>query len=162
MSSEYHKARKQLMLWAGILFIWELIGIDLEKAKDAGGNFGAIIGATKVDDFTVRLRTAFPDAMLLRRLFISSIYPRGLLERYGRMDAEEAMVEVVAGGFADGPIEGVLANYEVAVIERSRQNWEVVDGWAEALSRAAGDAGRTSDRSNGSDSGRGRSLACGR
>jgi hypothetical protein len=47
LSSEYHKARKQLMLWAGILFIWELVGIDLEKAKEAGGNFGAIIGAIK-------------------------------------------------------------------------------------------------------------------
>ena len=35
------------MLWAGILFIWELVGIDLEKAKEAGGNIGAIIGAIK-------------------------------------------------------------------------------------------------------------------
>jgi len=35
------------MLWAGVLFIWELVGIDLEKAKEAGGNFGAFIGAIK-------------------------------------------------------------------------------------------------------------------
>jgi len=35
------------MLWAGILFIWELVGIDLEKAKEAGGNAGAIITAVK-------------------------------------------------------------------------------------------------------------------
>jgi hypothetical protein len=47
LSNEYHKARKQLMLWAGILFIWELVGIDLEKAKEAGGNFGSIISAIK-------------------------------------------------------------------------------------------------------------------
>jgi hypothetical protein len=47
LSSEYHKARKQLMLWAGILFIWELVGIDLDKAKEAGGNAGAIVGAIK-------------------------------------------------------------------------------------------------------------------
>jgi hypothetical protein len=47
LSSEYHKARKQLMLWAGILFIWELVGIDLEKAKEAGGNAGALITALK-------------------------------------------------------------------------------------------------------------------
>src|SRR5207249_279700 len=40
-------ARKQLLLWAGILFIWELVGIDLQKAKEAGGNAGAIIGALK-------------------------------------------------------------------------------------------------------------------
>jgi len=47
LSSEYHKARRQLMLGAGILFIWELVGIDLEKAKEAGGNAGAIIKAIK-------------------------------------------------------------------------------------------------------------------
>jgi hypothetical protein len=47
LSGEYHKARKQVLLWAGILFIWELVGIDLEKAKEAGGNAGAIIIAIK-------------------------------------------------------------------------------------------------------------------
>jgi hypothetical protein len=47
LTSEYHKARKQVLLWAGILFIWELVGIDLEKAKDAGGNAGAIITSIK-------------------------------------------------------------------------------------------------------------------
>lgn len=47
LSSEYHKARKQVLLWAGVLFVWELIGIDLEKAKDAGGNVGALIGSLK-------------------------------------------------------------------------------------------------------------------
>lgn len=47
LSTEYHKARKEVLLWAGILFIWELVGIDLEKAKEAGGNAGAIINAIK-------------------------------------------------------------------------------------------------------------------
>jgi hypothetical protein len=47
LSGEYHKARKEVMLWAGILFIWELIGIDLDKARNAGGNVGAIISAIK-------------------------------------------------------------------------------------------------------------------
>lgn len=47
LSTEYHKARKQLMLWAAVLFIWELVGIDLEKARGAGGNAGAIISAIK-------------------------------------------------------------------------------------------------------------------
>ena len=47
LSSEYHKARKQVLLWAGILFIWELVGIDLEKAKEVEGNAGAIITAIK-------------------------------------------------------------------------------------------------------------------
>lgn len=31
------------MLWAGILFIWELVGINLEAAKEAGGNAGAVV-----------------------------------------------------------------------------------------------------------------------
>lgn len=47
LSSEYHKAHKQVMLWATILLIWELIGVDLSKAKDAGGNIGPIITALK-------------------------------------------------------------------------------------------------------------------
>lgn len=47
LTSEYHKARKQLILWAGILFIWELVGIDLEKAKEVGGSAGAILAAIK-------------------------------------------------------------------------------------------------------------------
>lgn len=47
LSSEYHKARKQLMLWSGILFIWSLVGIDLETAKDAGGNIGTLIKSIK-------------------------------------------------------------------------------------------------------------------
>jgi hypothetical protein len=47
LTPEYHKARKQLMLWAGILFIWELVGIDLEKAQNAGGNAGALVKSIK-------------------------------------------------------------------------------------------------------------------
>lgn len=58
LTSEYHKARKQLMLWAAILFIWELIGIDLERAQQSGGNAGAIIGA-------IRSPQAVPWALLI-------------------------------------------------------------------------------------------------
>lgn len=47
LSPEYHKAHKQLMLWATILFIWELVGVDLSKAKEAGGYVGPIITALK-------------------------------------------------------------------------------------------------------------------
>ncbi|HEY6230331.1 MAG TPA: hypothetical protein VIW64_03615 [Pyrinomonadaceae bacterium] len=43
LSPEYHKAHKQLMLWAAILFVWEFVGIDLDKAKDAEGYAGALI-----------------------------------------------------------------------------------------------------------------------
>jgi hypothetical protein len=35
------------MLWATILLVWELIGVDLSKAKDAGGNIGPIVTALK-------------------------------------------------------------------------------------------------------------------
>jgi hypothetical protein len=64
LSTEYHKARKQLMLWAAILFIWELVGIDLDKAKEAGGNAGAIIGAIKSP-------RAVPWALLILVLYFS-------------------------------------------------------------------------------------------
>ena len=47
LSSEYHKARKQVMLWAGILLAWALVGVDLAKAEATGGNIGAIITAIK-------------------------------------------------------------------------------------------------------------------
>lgn len=47
LSSEYHKAHKQVMLWATILLVWELIGVDLGKAKDTGGNIGPIVTALK-------------------------------------------------------------------------------------------------------------------
>jgi uncharacterized membrane protein len=47
LSTEYHKARKQLMLWAGILLIWEFVGFDLSKAQTADGNVGAIIRSIK-------------------------------------------------------------------------------------------------------------------
>lgn len=47
LSTEYHKSHKQLMLWSTILFIWELIGVDLEKARDVGGNVGPVVTALK-------------------------------------------------------------------------------------------------------------------
>ena len=47
LSDQYHKARRQLMLWSGILFTWELVGIDFEKMKSVGGNIGALSSALK-------------------------------------------------------------------------------------------------------------------
>jgi phosphatidylglycerophosphate synthase len=47
LSPEYHKAHKQLMLWAAILFVWEFVGIDLDKAKDAEGYAGAVVKSIK-------------------------------------------------------------------------------------------------------------------
>jgi len=61
-----------------------------------------------------------------------------LLERYGRVDAEEVAGDVAAAGIGNGSLEGGPADYEVAVIQQSRRYWEVVDGWAAAYARAAG------------------------
>jgi hypothetical protein len=47
LTSEYHKAHKQLMLWSAILFIWELIGVDLDEAKKIEGTTGAIVRVLK-------------------------------------------------------------------------------------------------------------------
>jgi hypothetical protein len=58
LSSEYHKARKQLLLWAGILFIWELVGIDLSKAEGAEGNIGTVLRS-------IRSPQAIPWALLI-------------------------------------------------------------------------------------------------
>lgn len=35
------------MLWAGILFVWELVGVDLNKAVATGGNIGTIVNSIK-------------------------------------------------------------------------------------------------------------------
>lgn len=43
LSEQYHKARRQLVLWSGFLFTWELVGIDLEKLGAGGGNIGALV-----------------------------------------------------------------------------------------------------------------------
>src|SRR5258706_890894 len=48
LASEYHKAHKQLMLWAAILFVWEFVGIDLDKANDAEGYAGALVKLIKI------------------------------------------------------------------------------------------------------------------
>src|SRR2546421_4910775 len=50
LSTEYHKAHKQSLLWAAILLFWELVGVDLNQAKQADGNIGALlksIGSTQ-------------------------------------------------------------------------------------------------------------------
>jgi hypothetical protein len=47
LSSEYHTARNRLMLWSGILFVWELVGIDIEQAKVSEGNAGVLARVMK-------------------------------------------------------------------------------------------------------------------
>jgi len=49
-----------------------------------GGILSVITDVRKLGPFRVELTTAFPDAMLLRRLFFFSVYPRGVLETEGR------------------------------------------------------------------------------
>jgi len=49
-----------------------------------GGILSSITGVEKLGPYRIRLTTAFPDAMLLRRLFFFSVYPKGVLESEGR------------------------------------------------------------------------------
>lgn len=54
------------------------------RSANGQGILSVIAACEKIDDFRVRLRTAFPDGMLLNRLHIASaIYPRSILERHG-------------------------------------------------------------------------------
>ena len=46
LSPEYHKARKQVVLWSGILLTWEFLGFDVERAK-AAQNVGPLLAAIK-------------------------------------------------------------------------------------------------------------------
>lgn len=83
----------------------------------ARGALGVIAGATRIDDFTVRLTTTFPDAMLVRRLFLSSIYPRGVLAQHGRD-------YFASHPIGTGPYRFVC--YEPGreiVLERNREHW---------------------------------------
>lgn len=66
LTSEYHKAHKQLMLWSAILFTYELIGVDLssEKAEKIGGNVGATIQLLKSPQ-------AIPWALLILVLYFA-------------------------------------------------------------------------------------------
>jgi hypothetical protein len=45
LSEHYHKARRQVMLWSGILFAWELIGVKVENLAESGGNVGPLFKA---------------------------------------------------------------------------------------------------------------------
>jgi len=86
-------------------------------SASAKGILSAIAGVTKVDAFTVRLHTKFPDAMLLRRLFLSSIYPRSVLEEQGRDALEEQPIGT--GAYR-------LVSYERGkqlVLVRNREHW---------------------------------------
>jgi hypothetical protein len=47
LTAEYHKAHKQVMLWAAILLFWQLVGIDLDEAKKVEGNIGALVKSIK-------------------------------------------------------------------------------------------------------------------
>jgi len=86
-------------------------------SASAKGILSVIAGVSKVDDFTVRLHTKFPDAMLLRRLFLSSIYPRSVLEQQGRDALDEQPIGT--GAYR-------LVSYERGkqlVLVRNREHW---------------------------------------
>lgn len=86
-------------------------------SASAKGILSVISGVSKVDDYTVRLHTKFPDAMLLRRLFLSSIYPRSVLEEQGRDALDEQPIGT--GAYR-------LVSYERGkqlVLIRNREHW---------------------------------------
>jgi hypothetical protein len=138
LSTEYHKAHKQLMLWATILFIWELVGVDLGKAKDAGGNVGPVVTALKSPQ-------AVPWVLLILVLYFlfkcsiewAQCHPERRKVRFARIDFISAWIVSVAAislyigqavsrvQFADrlrflGSAEGfgLLAVAEVFIIQR--------------------------------------------
>jgi hypothetical protein len=47
LSPEYHKAHKQVMLWSGMLILWDILDIDLALARSTEGSVGPIISAIK-------------------------------------------------------------------------------------------------------------------
>ena len=92
------------------------------RSAQGQGILSVIAECTRVDDYRVRLRTSFPDGMLLNRLHIASaIYPRSILERHGPR------------AFLDHPIG--TGGY---VFERWDRGREIVlsrnpDHWADAV-----------------------------
>jgi hypothetical protein len=97
LSSEYHKAHKQLMLWAAILFIWELVGVDLGKAKDVGGNIGPIVTVLKSPQ-------AVPWALLILVIYFlfkctvewAQCHPERRTVRFARIDFISAWIVALA------------------------------------------------------------------
>jgi hypothetical protein len=97
LSTEYHRAHKQLMLWSAILFIWELIGIDLSKAKDAGGTVGPVVTALKSPQ-------AVPWVLLILVLYFllkcaiewAQCHPERRKVRFARVDFISAWVVSIA------------------------------------------------------------------
>ncbi|MCA9689586.1 MAG: SpoIIE family protein phosphatase [Myxococcales bacterium] len=54
------------------------------RSANGQGILSSIDECVRVHDYQVRLRTSFPDGMLLNRLHIASaVYPRSILERHG-------------------------------------------------------------------------------
>ena len=45
LSDHFHKARKQLVLWSGILIAWEVVGIDISKLSGDVGNLAKALNS---------------------------------------------------------------------------------------------------------------------
>ena len=75
------------MLWSAILFIWELVEIDLDTAKDEPGNVGAIVKSLKS-------RQAVPSALLILVIYFlikcwiewAQCHPERRKVLFGRID----------------------------------------------------------------------------
>lgn len=82
-----------------------------------GGILSPIAGVTPLGSHRVRIETAFPDGMLLRRLFFGQIYARSVLQRDGR----EA---IARHPIATGPYRFVSWDRgERIVLERNPEHW---------------------------------------
>jgi hypothetical protein len=47
LTPEFHRARRQLMLWSGVLFAWNLVGIDIAEVAKGEGNLAALARSLK-------------------------------------------------------------------------------------------------------------------
>lgn len=82
-----------------------------------GGILSPIVSVTQLAPHRVRIETAFPDGMLLRRLFFGQIYARSVLSRDGR----EA---IGRHPIATGPYRFVRwERGEQIVLERNPEHW---------------------------------------
>lgn len=82
-----------------------------------GGILSSLVDVEALGPHRIRITTAFPDAMLLRRLFFFAIYPAGLLRSEGRQAIREHPVGTGAWRFVHWK-----RGYEI-LLERNPDHW---------------------------------------
>ncbi len=51
LTGEYYKARRQLVLWSGIFFIWQTVGIDIPNLGGSAGILGSLAKALESPEY---------------------------------------------------------------------------------------------------------------